>query len=977
MTSTIDPRALAIAIELANQLSSDGAFVDEHDANLDGEHMLTPSKVVTSESLLIEDGLASQGLAPDIVSVMDVTVETAAANARDTAAGDAKMSGSTGTVASKLMSPYSMFTKLHSKIRTVLLDKPILMVSIATTARYFFIEARIPIVAVVLVLVIFLGIMTHMHLPQHEWEQEEGRATAAGRVWAKPAVVPSRELGVEPHRPLQDVERMPGRPTRRNARLPRKRESSARKETTSGPAVQDAHQVSTGGGQETVQDKAGAPMSADSKLGLDDEIKTAPDMSVKASAGGIKEVAFSKTLERPADDTEVVEVDSDSDDDADEEHLVKVQPAVKKGAHLVTVPDDQMLEDMDVSSPNPSEAVSARTSVRARSISVYLSEVQEKAYVTNQVHRWERNFSERSVPLNIKIEWPQAHLGSTPYMAAILTTSEYLRKRTSIAVEADASITKMELTPYKAHPDLVRRVVEDMLVLLSLEMTELKYLVIKTAGVQAQLANSERPRPETTAPVSEPEMLDNEVELLGRDYARMLKVSGLQKPRSPRGPAVSEPGPKRIQRVPALAPPSSIPTPESPQSVPSAAFRSMENARVGSVSSGPESWAKSESRASLSLFGTSDGSDESLASATSGSWTSRDSCSGSFDLGWGRDAGSPMPAVPMTIPAQKLGGVALYRVQTEARQAEEAQRVTAMMESLQCELEAMRAWRAQEREAAKNAQKFLTGQMTPPGPLRTSTNSWPPSSARPSAPLPRVKTESAPARRGHVDARPERKAQAEGVPQRKAQAGSARRAKSASGKLTERGGGTPRSAERNRGNTPEHRGDPDSSDSGSSSDRSSSDSTTTEPITSSRRPSTKLTSDDSWRRTDMGWNAVGWGFQKLLVWIQKRYAVPNGILVTENGCAWPDRTKEEAQNDDFRVGFYQEYLTGLYNAIAEGADVRGYFAWSFVDNYEWAEGYTKRFGLHWVDYETMERSPKKSALWYGDVIRNNGFTASS
>ncbi|EEY67833.1 glycoside hydrolase, putative [Phytophthora infestans T30-4] len=138
---------------------------------------------------------------------------------------------------------------------------------------------------------------------------------------------------------------------------------------------------------------------------------------------------------------------------------------------------------------------------------------------------------------------------------------------------------------------------------------------------------------------------------------------------------------------------------------------------------------------------------------------------------------------------------------------------------------------------------------------------------------------------------------------------------------------------------------------------------------------TKLTSDDSWKRTDMGWNAVGWSFQKLLVWIQKRYAVSNGILVTENGCAWPDRTKEEAQNDDFRVQFYKEYLTGLHNAIAEGADVRGYFAWSFIDNYEWAEGYTKRFGLHWVNYETMERTPKKSALWYGDVIRNNGFAA--
>ncbi|CAI5740434.1 unnamed protein product [Hyaloperonospora brassicae] len=140
---------------------------------------------------------------------------------------------------------------------------------------------------------------------------------------------------------------------------------------------------------------------------------------------------------------------------------------------------------------------------------------------------------------------------------------------------------------------------------------------------------------------------------------------------------------------------------------------------------------------------------------------------------------------------------------------------------------------------------------------------------------------------------------------------------------------------------------------------------------------TTLTSDDSWKRTDMGWNAAGWGFQKLLLWIQERYKVPNGIVVTENGCAWPDRTKEEAQEDDFRVEFYKEYLVGLHNALAQGADVRGYFAWSFVDNFEWAEGYAKRFGLHWVDYESMERTPKKSAHWYSSVVRNNGFTAST
>jgi len=132
-----------------------------------------------------------------------------------------------------------------------------------------------------------------------------------------------------------------------------------------------------------------------------------------------------------------------------------------------------------------------------------------------------------------------------------------------------------------------------------------------------------------------------------------------------------------------------------------------------------------------------------------------------------------------------------------------------------------------------------------------------------------------------------------------------------------------------------------------------------------------LTADDAWPRTDMGWNVVPWGFEKLLLWIQNRYNPANGILVTENGTAWPDRTKEEAQQDDFRVEFYKSYITHMHKAIQQGADVRGYFAWSFVDNYEWAEGYEKRFGLHWVDYETQERVPKKSALWFGEVLRSN------
>jgi beta-glucosidase/6-phospho-beta-glucosidase/beta-galactosidase len=134
----------------------------------------------------------------------------------------------------------------------------------------------------------------------------------------------------------------------------------------------------------------------------------------------------------------------------------------------------------------------------------------------------------------------------------------------------------------------------------------------------------------------------------------------------------------------------------------------------------------------------------------------------------------------------------------------------------------------------------------------------------------------------------------------------------------------------------------------------------------------ECTSDDAWPKTDMGWNAVPWGFGKLLQWINNRYHPEGGIIVTENGTAWPDKTKEDAQNDQFRVDFYKGYITSMHDAIQKGADVRGYFAWSFIDNYEWAEGYAKRFGLHWVNYETQERVPKKSALWYKDVIKNNG-----
>ena len=79
-------------------------------------------------------------------------------------------------------------------------------------------------------------------------------------------------------------------------------------------------------------------------------------------------------------------------------------------------------------------------------------------------------------------------------------------------------------------------------------------------------------------------------------------------------------------------------------------------------------------------------------------------------------------------------------------------------------------------------------------------------------------------------------------------------------------------------------------------------------------------------------------------------------------------------HDSERIDFLTRYLRALSSAVKAGADVRGYFHWSLTDNFEWAEGYRQRFGLIYIDYTTMKRIPKDSALWYAEVIRHNGAT---
>ncbi|MGH7444623.1 MAG: family 1 glycosylhydrolase, partial [Longimicrobiales bacterium] len=95
---------------------------------------------------------------------------------------------------------------------------------------------------------------------------------------------------------------------------------------------------------------------------------------------------------------------------------------------------------------------------------------------------------------------------------------------------------------------------------------------------------------------------------------------------------------------------------------------------------------------------------------------------------------------------------------------------------------------------------------------------------------------------------------------------------------------------------------------------------------------------------------------------------------TENGAAFydPPRAREGVIDDPLRIDYLRDHLLAVHDAIRQGADVRGYFAWSLLDNYEWSAGYAHRFGLVHVDFETQQRTPKASARFYADVIRNNG-----
>ena len=97
------------------------------------------------------------------------------------------------------------------------------------------------------------------------------------------------------------------------------------------------------------------------------------------------------------------------------------------------------------------------------------------------------------------------------------------------------------------------------------------------------------------------------------------------------------------------------------------------------------------------------------------------------------------------------------------------------------------------------------------------------------------------------------------------------------------------------------------------------------------------------------------------------------MIITENGLSNLDWVSLDGKvHDPQRIDFLRRYLLELGRACADGVDVRGYFHWSIMDNFEWANGYKERFGLVYVDYETQQRTPKDSAYWYKNVIVSNG-----
>ncbi|HZJ23341.1 MAG TPA: family 1 glycosylhydrolase, partial [Anaerolineales bacterium] len=125
--------------------------------------------------------------------------------------------------------------------------------------------------------------------------------------------------------------------------------------------------------------------------------------------------------------------------------------------------------------------------------------------------------------------------------------------------------------------------------------------------------------------------------------------------------------------------------------------------------------------------------------------------------------------------------------------------------------------------------------------------------------------------------------------------------------------------------------------------------------------------------TEMGWENYPEGLTGVLSRLYFDYK-PLKMYVTENGASYSTPPDENGRvQDDLRIDYYRTHIAAVHRAIAAGVPMAGYFAWSLMDNFEWAKGFAQRFGIVWVDFETQKRTLKDSAKWYRNVIKKNGF----
>jgi beta-glucosidase len=125
--------------------------------------------------------------------------------------------------------------------------------------------------------------------------------------------------------------------------------------------------------------------------------------------------------------------------------------------------------------------------------------------------------------------------------------------------------------------------------------------------------------------------------------------------------------------------------------------------------------------------------------------------------------------------------------------------------------------------------------------------------------------------------------------------------------------------------------------------------------------------------TDTKWEVFPEALTKILLWATERYGKP-AIYITENGAAFydPPHTIDGRVEDPLRVDYFRQHLRAAHEAMKNGVNLKGYYAWSLLDNYEWAHGHSKRFGIVHVDYSTQQRTIKSSGRYYAEVIRTKG-----